>query len=79
MSGLGPMVASATCLYTNTPDFRFALGQHPEEPRVTVVSACSGHGFKFASVIGEVTTGMVADEKSGYDLSFLDPARLWVS
>lgn len=77
MKELGAMVASTTCLYTNTPDFQFAVGQHPEERRVTVVSACSGHGFKFASVIGEVATSMVAGERPGYDLDFLDPARLW--
>jgi sarcosine oxidase len=71
----GPPIASTTCLYTNTPDLNFAVGLHPEDPRVAIVSACSGHGFKFASVIGEVAAGMVTDEASTYDLSFLRPGR----
>jgi sarcosine oxidase len=40
----------ATCLYTNTDDERFILERHG---RVVVGSACSGHGFKFAPVVGE--------------------------
>jgi sarcosine oxidase len=43
-------VASETCLYTNTPDERFIIERHG---RLVIGSACSGHGFKFAPVIGE--------------------------
>jgi sarcosine oxidase len=39
-----------TCLYTNTEDERFILERHG---RIVVGSACSGHGFKFAPVVGE--------------------------
>jgi sarcosine oxidase len=39
-----------TCLYTNTDDERFVLERHG---RLVVGSACSGHGFKFAPVVGE--------------------------
>jgi sarcosine oxidase len=39
-----------TCMYTNTDDERFLLERHG---RVVVGSACSGHGFKFAPLIGE--------------------------
>ncbi len=41
-------LATATCLYTNAPDERFLLQPLPDEPRVWLVSACSGHGFKFS-------------------------------
>jgi sarcosine oxidase len=44
-----PLTAE-TCFYTNTADARFVIGRHG---RVVVVSACSGHGFKFAPVTGE--------------------------
>jgi sarcosine oxidase len=74
---LGPPTAAKTCLYTNTPDFNFILGQDPEDPRVTIVSACSGHGFKFASVVGELAASISTGEKVDYDLAFLDPARFW--
>jgi sarcosine oxidase len=48
-----------TCMYSNTPDEDFVIDRHPDEPRAIVVSACSGHGFKFASAIGEAVAGMV--------------------
>ncbi len=66
-----PAVSSTTCLYTNTPDLNFAVGLHPEDPRVAVVSACSGHGFKFAGVLGEVVADLVTGGRSAHDISFL--------
>ncbi len=72
--GTTPM-ASTTCLYTNTPDLNFVIGTHPDDARVTVVSACSGHGFKFASVIGEVAADLAIEERSDLDISFLNIDR----
>ncbi|MDV3293678.1 MAG: N-methyl-L-tryptophan oxidase, partial [Nitrososphaerales archaeon] len=43
-------IGSTTCIYTNTPDSHFVVDFHPDDRRVLVVSACSGHGFKFSSV-----------------------------
>lgn len=68
-------VASTTCLYSNTPDQNFAVGLHPSDPRVVVMSACSGHGFKFASVLGEVAADLVTGGSTAHDISFLSPAR----
>jgi sarcosine oxidase len=49
------------CLYTNTPDRNFIVDVHPDTPHIMLVSACSGHGFKFASAIGElVARGVTA-------------------
>jgi glycine/D-amino acid oxidase-like deaminating enzyme len=59
----------AVCLYTNTPDGHFLIDRHPAHPEVLIVSACSGHGFKFASVIGESVAQLVADETPTLDLS----------
>jgi sarcosine oxidase len=47
------------CLYTNTPDKNFIVDFHPDCPNVLLVSACSGHGFKFASAIGELAARAV--------------------
>jgi sarcosine oxidase len=47
------LLRTSVCLYTNTPGHHFLLDRHPQSERVHVVSACSGHGFKFASAIGE--------------------------
>ncbi len=71
----GTPIASTTCLYTNTPDLNFAVGLHPADRKVVVVSACSGHGFKFASVLGEVAADFATRGTTSYDLGFLDPAR----
>lgn len=71
----GPPIASTTCLYTNTPDLNFAVGLHPDDPGVTVISACSGHGFKFASVLGEVAADLAIEGKTVFDIRFLDVDR----
>lgn len=71
----GAPIASTTCLYTNTPDLNFAVGLHPSDQNVVVLSACSGHGFKFASVLGEVASDLVVNGSTSYDLAFLDPGR----
>jgi sarcosine oxidase len=70
-----PHSSATTCLYTNTPDLNFAVGLHPEASNVIIVSACSGHGFKFASVMGEIVTDLATTGKTGYDISFLSPGR----
>ena len=71
----GPPIASTTCIYSNTPDLNFAVGTHPADARVAVISACSGHGFKFASVLGEIAADLVTDVKPAFDISFLSPGR----
>jgi len=51
----GEALASETCLYTNTADERFVLERHG---RVVVGSACSGHGFKFAPIVGRTLAAL---------------------
>ena len=54
LAGLLPeSVRTATCLYTSTPDAMFRIRAHDVSPSVTVVSACSGHGFKHSAALGE--------------------------
>lgn len=50
----GRLRSAKTCLYTMTPDGDFILDRVPAQPNVIVASPCSGHGFKFAPVIGEI-------------------------
>jgi sarcosine oxidase len=50
----GPLRRSLVCLYTVTPDHHFILDRHPEHPQVALAAGFSGHGFKFASVVGEI-------------------------
>jgi sarcosine oxidase len=42
---------------------------------VQIVSACSGHGFKFASVVGEIVADLVTTNASPFDLSLFSLAR----
>ncbi|TMC04927.1 MAG: N-methyl-L-tryptophan oxidase [Chloroflexi bacterium] len=79
MPGLTPAVArSAVCLYTNTPDLHFLVGA-AGPPNVTVVSACSGHGFKFAPVMGEVAVDLAVDGRTRHDVAGFSPARFAAS
>ncbi len=68
-----PVRESAVCLFTNTPDADFAIGFHPIHPQVLVSSPCSGHGFKFASAIGELHADLLTEGHSRFDLA---PFRL---
>ena len=47
------VAGAKTCLYTNTPDGHFIIDSDPENPGVLIACGFSGHGFKFASVIGD--------------------------
>ena len=65
----GRFRSAAVCLYTNTPDEHFWIDRHPAHPQVIIASPCSGHGFKFASAVGEILTDLTIHGKSPFDLS----------
>ncbi len=71
----GGLEGAATCLYTNTPDERFVVDFHPEFPNVLVCSACSGHGFKFTSVVGELVADLVTQRSTRLPIEFLSLRR----
>jgi sarcosine oxidase len=64
------------CMYTNTPDANFIVDRLGGHPNVVVASACSGHGFKFSSVIGEILADLVLDGETRHPISFLSADRL---
>jgi len=68
-------VRSAVCAYTVTPDFGFIVDDHPALPGVTVVSACSGHGFKHSAALGEALAQRVTTGRSDIDLDSFGLAR----
>lgn len=55
----GKLVATKTCLYTTTADKHFLIDHVSGFPQIVFASACSGHGFKFAPVIGEMLADLV--------------------
>jgi sarcosine oxidase len=69
------VVHAETCLYTVTPDENFVLGEHPQHPEVIVAAGFSGHGFKFASVVGEIVADLVEEGKTKMEIEFLSATR----
>ena len=65
----GPRLAAEVCTFTNTPDRHFLIDRHPAYPQVLIASPCSGHGFKFASVVGEIAADLLLKGRSPHDLS----------
>ncbi len=63
------------CLYTNTPDYHFVLDRHPAWPRLVIGAGFSGHGFKFAPVIGEILAALALGEEPPVDLETFTLAR----
>ena len=72
----GALQSSDVCFYTNTPDFHFLVDRHPRHDEVIVASVCSGHGFKFAPVVGEIIAELVQGKRPTFDLSMFRMARL---
>ncbi|MFH7565685.1 MULTISPECIES: N-methyl-L-tryptophan oxidase [Oceanimonas] len=66
---VGECLEGKVCHYIRTPDEHFLLDRHPEFERVFYASACSGHGFKFAGVLGEVFSHWMLDGEPSFDLS----------
>lgn len=64
----GPTVMLKACIFTNTPDEHFVVDRLPDAPQVTVVSACSGHGYKFCSVIGEIAADLATAGSTPHDI-----------
>ena len=66
LPGLTPQcVHAAACLYTVSEDAGFVIDRHPSLEHVTVVSACSGHGFKHSAAIGEALARRLCGDDDG--------------
>ncbi|HSH94933.1 MAG TPA: N-methyl-L-tryptophan oxidase [Roseimicrobium sp.] len=65
----GTLLTATACVYTNSPDGHFLIDRHPAHSQVLIASPCSGHGFKFSSVIGEVLADLATKGESCQDLN----------
>jgi sarcosine oxidase / L-pipecolate oxidase len=63
-----PSIAE-TCLYTVTPDDNFILDRHPTYKNIIIGAGFSGHGFKFAPIVGKILSELAAGNSPSYDLS----------
>jgi sarcosine oxidase len=57
----GPRRRASVCLYTLTPDRHFLIDRHPDHANVVLAGGFSGHGFKFAPVLGEVLADLAEE------------------
>jgi sarcosine oxidase len=73
----GPLIGMKTCIYTRTRDEDFVIDLLPDDRRIVVASPCSGHGFKFASVIGEVLADLATTGATTHDISRFAISRLF--
>jgi sarcosine oxidase len=71
----GQLLNVKACLFTNTPDMDFVIDLHPEAPNVVFASACSGHGFKFAPVVGEILADLADEGATMHSIDFLSYGR----
>jgi sarcosine oxidase len=62
----GEILETTSCRYTMTPDEDFIIDRHHEYPQVVIASACSGHGFKFAPVVGQIVADLVTAGETPY-------------
>jgi sarcosine oxidase len=71
----GRLLQAKVCLYTMTPDGDFLLDRLPGAPQIVVASPCSGHGFKFAPVIGEILADLATSGTTAHDIARFRLAR----
>jgi len=64
------------CLYANSPDENFIIDKLPGyEENVSIACGFSGHGFKFASVVGEILADLAIESRSDLPIEFLNANR----
>lgn len=71
----GAMTRGSVCMYTLTPDRHFVIDLHPRHANVAVAAGFSGHGFKFASVVGEILADLCEQGRSALSIGMLRARR----
>jgi sarcosine oxidase len=71
----GRCLETVVCMYTNTPDEHFVIDLYPGHPQVSFASPCSGHGYKFASVVGEILADLAADGATRHPIEMFSSSR----
>ena len=72
----GTTLMLKVCLFTNTPDEHFVIDTLPDHEQVVFASPCSGHGFKFSSVVGEILADLATKGRTTPAADFLRLERL---
>jgi sarcosine oxidase len=74
--GYGPTMSLKSCKFTNTADGHFLIDLHPNYPQVSYAAGFSGHGFKFASVIGEIMADLAERGETRHNIDLFRLERL---
>jgi sarcosine oxidase len=73
----GKLLAKTTCLYTMATDGDFIIDRLPAHSQIVVASPCSGHGFKFAPLIGEILADLATEGQTVHDISRFSAIRFF--
>jgi sarcosine oxidase len=71
----GALASSRVCLYTLTPDEHFIIDRHPEYEQIIIASCCSGHAFKFATVLGSLLSEFATQGTTSYPIDLFRLSR----
>lgn len=71
----GPAIDHSVCLYTMSPDGHFLVDRHPQDERISFVAGLSGHGYKFAPVLGAALADLALRGKTSLPIGFLNCNR----
>ena len=71
----GRVLEAETCIYTVTPDHHFIIDRHPEHENVMFACGFSGHGYKFATVVGEIMADLAEHGRTEHPIGFLAADR----
>jgi sarcosine oxidase len=71
----GTVLRAQTCMYTMSPDEHFVIGAHPRFASCSIACGFSGHGFKFASVIGEILADLAIHGSTSHPIGLFAPRR----
>lgn len=63
------------CVYTRSSDVHFVLGLQPSAPQIVLASPCSGHGFKFAGIFGEILADLATRRATDKAIDLFRPNR----
>jgi sarcosine oxidase len=73
--GVGALTKAQVCMYTVTPDHHFVIDVHPRFPQVSVACGFSGHGFKFASTVGEIMADLAESGTTKHEIGTFRATR----
>lgn len=71
----GHLVKATTCLYTMTPDEHFVIDTVPGQPSMVLAAGFSGHGFKFANLVGEILADLATTGSTSQPIELFRLAR----